>query len=275
ANRAVELRSPQAVEKAAIHRPVAELPDRAGVAVREDALMAEFSGNVLEARSDLIQRLVPGDALEELGLTPFGERAFRNARVAPHGIEQALRGVDAIEVTRNFPAEEPARDRMCRVAGDLHRAAGELVDRHQHAAGVRAIVRTDGVHSSRLGGIGGHSYILGASILRTQYVFCLESKLCVCSPADCLLLPSWSCCCSPPFRPPRLRRRQSPRRRTPFWPCSTSRLSTGTAVIWRRLRPGTRTPRTSSSWAARFGAGTTRCSQATASRSLQKTPWGP
>ena len=63
---------------------------------------------------------------------------------AAHGVKQAIGRVDAIEIFRHLAAEKPARDRMIRVAGDLLRAAVGI-HAHQHAAGVRAVVRADRV----------------------------------------------------------------------------------------------------------------------------------
>ena len=138
------------MEETAVHGAEAELTDRAGVAVGQNALGAELGGDVLEAGGDLVQRLIPGDALEELGLTALGEWPFRHVCATAHGIEQALGGVDAVQVARDLAAEKSARDGMRGIAGNLDGAAGEFVHGDQNAAGVRAVVRADGVHSSRL-----------------------------------------------------------------------------------------------------------------------------
>src|SRR5215469_2331921 len=71
ANRPVELRGAEPIEEAAIHGTVPELADRASVAVRENALRPKLGGDLLQPSRNLVERLVPGDALEELGLAAF------------------------------------------------------------------------------------------------------------------------------------------------------------------------------------------------------------
>ena len=47
---------------------------------------------------------------------PLRERAFGDAGFAAHGVEQALGGVDAVEIARDFAAEEAAGDGVGGVA---------------------------------------------------------------------------------------------------------------------------------------------------------------
>src|SRR5581483_11211341 len=59
ADRAIELRGAEPIEEPAIHRTVAKLADGARVAVRENALRAELSRDLLKPSRDLAQRFVP------------------------------------------------------------------------------------------------------------------------------------------------------------------------------------------------------------------------
>jgi len=134
ADGAVELRSSQPMKKTAVHRGVAQLADGSGVAVGQDALGAMLVGDLLEPRSDLVQRLVPGDAFEGLGLAALWQRSFWNACLAAHGIEQAIGRVDAVEILRHLAAEKAARDRVRGIALHLDGASGQLVDGDENAA---------------------------------------------------------------------------------------------------------------------------------------------
>ena len=88
--------------------------------------------HVAEARRDLVQRLVPGDALEAaLALPPH----------APQRVEDAVGAVDAVQVLVDLRAEEALREAVVGVAADGHRPAVLDVDRHH--AGVRAVVGAD------------------------------------------------------------------------------------------------------------------------------------
>jgi hypothetical protein len=59
-------------------------------------------------------------------------------------MEQPVRRVFAIEISRDFAAEKSARHRMCRIAAEL-RAAACLIDVYQQRTGVRAIERANGM----------------------------------------------------------------------------------------------------------------------------------
>jgi hypothetical protein len=76
------------------------------------------------------------------------ESAFGHALAAAHGGEEAIRRIDAVEVFRNFGAEETAGDGMLRIAAHLSCPAG-FVNGDKHTAGVRAVMGTDGVNGFR------------------------------------------------------------------------------------------------------------------------------
>ena len=63
-DRPVQLRGAQPVEEPPVHRPVSQLPNRPGIAVRQHALRPKLRRDLLQPRRNLIQRLVPGDPLE-------------------------------------------------------------------------------------------------------------------------------------------------------------------------------------------------------------------
>ena len=147
ADGAVELRGAEAVEEAAIHGAVAELADGAGVGVGQDRFGAVLAGDDGEAGRDGVEGFVPGDALEGFGFAAVGERGFGNAGAAAHRVEQAVRRVNAVEVFRDFAAEEAARDGVIGVAAKFGGAAG-FVDGDEHPAGVGAVMRADSMNGA-------------------------------------------------------------------------------------------------------------------------------
>ena len=70
-----------------------------------------------------VEGFVPGDALEGVVLAAAGEWAFGDAGFAPEGIEDAIGGVDAVEILGDFAAEEALGDGMGGVALQLDGAA--------------------------------------------------------------------------------------------------------------------------------------------------------
>ena len=177
ADGAGELRRSQPMEEAAVHRPKTELPDRPRVRIRQDALRAELFCDQLQLLGNDAQRLIPRDALERVRLAALHaavtRRPLRRAGLAAHGIEQAVRRVDALQILRDLAAEKSTRDRMRRVARDLDRAlgdpalgAGQRFDRDQHAAGVGAVMRADRMNNFGLSFNGSHAMILFRRISR-------------------------------------------------------------------------------------------------------------
>ena len=161
ANGSIQLACAHAVKEAAVHRPVAQHADGAGIAVRQNRLGPELGGNVSKARGNRVQRLIPAHALEGLMLAASFERAFGNARLALQRVENPLRCVHAVEILGHLSAEKTLRHGVCRVARNFH-CAPLFVYGDQHPAGVRAIVRTNGMHNAKSAGFSsrGHSAIV-------------------------------------------------------------------------------------------------------------------
>ena len=65
-------------------------------------------------------------------------------RRAPHGVHHPVRRVDAIKIFRHFRAKKAARYRMRRIA--LHARGPAIFHGDQNSAGVRTIVRANGVN---------------------------------------------------------------------------------------------------------------------------------
>jgi hypothetical protein len=141
------------MEKPAVHRGIAEYAECAAVRIRQNRLAAEVRHDSLKAGSDLVEGFVPGDALEfsvELRSACTAEGGCTHLAVArslrcdtPHGIKHPIRRIDAIQVLRDFRAEEPARDRMRRIASDFRGAT--VLDCNQNAASIGAIVGASGM----------------------------------------------------------------------------------------------------------------------------------
>ena len=114
---------------------------RAGIVIGPDRLRAELALGRIEARGDLVERLVPGDARELAGALRPG---------AAHRIEQPLGMMDALGVARDLGADDAGR------VGLLFRAAdpadGAAVDHLDvERAGRRAVMRTGGMADVDLG----------------------------------------------------------------------------------------------------------------------------
>ena len=87
---------------------------------------------------DLVERLVPRDRARSCPL-PLGP-------TRRSGVQQPVGVIRALEVAGDLRAEEAARERMVRIAGDADRAA--VLDRDEHRAGVGAVVRTGAAHDA-------------------------------------------------------------------------------------------------------------------------------
>jgi hypothetical protein len=85
----------------------------AGIVIGPDRLGAEIALCGIEAHGDLVERLVPGDARELAG-------AFRPR--AAHRIEQPVRMMDALGVTRDLGADNAG-------CVGLHLGAAHAADR--------------------------------------------------------------------------------------------------------------------------------------------------
>jgi hypothetical protein len=61
-------------------------------------------------------------------------------------MQDAVLGVDPLEVVRDLAAQEADRDRVVRISG--HSDRPPLLDRDVHRAGVRAVVRAGAAYES-------------------------------------------------------------------------------------------------------------------------------
>ena len=122
------------------HSRITQHAHVAGIRIRKNRLGAKLIGNLLEARADLVQRLVPGDS-REVARIAF---ALSLGRCAAHGMHHSIGRVDAIKIFRHFGAKKAARYRMRRIALDARGPA--VFHGNQNSAGVRTIVRANGMN---------------------------------------------------------------------------------------------------------------------------------
>src|SRR5438309_1007546 len=93
------------------------------------------------------RRLAPADSCElPVALRPG----------PAHREKQAIRGVCPLQVVRDFRAERAVGERHGRIA--LNLGGDAVLDRHQHAAGIRTVVRTGSAYD-----LGAHAVILRPS----------------------------------------------------------------------------------------------------------------
>jgi hypothetical protein len=107
--------------------------------------------HLAEARRDLVQGLVPGDARE----APLA--------LAPHAlqrVQQAVGAVHAVEVLVHLGAEEALGEAVVGVAAEGHRPP--VLHVHGHDAGVRAVVGAGHLEAAarRSEGFGAHDPIM-------------------------------------------------------------------------------------------------------------------
>ena len=128
ADRAIEHRRAEQMEEAAVHRRALHEAHRAGVRVRAGSPAARRAERAiaLEARRDLVERLVPRDALE-------ASLSFRPD--APQRMEQPLAMIGALEVAIHLRAEEAARERVIGIAGELIARPSRTVTSIAHVSG--------------------------------------------------------------------------------------------------------------------------------------------
>src|SRR5579863_6440031 len=132
------------MKKSPVHRSTVQSPERASERVRQDSFASEFSGDLFEASSDFSKRLVPANALPRLcaaAALARGLRPFRSQ--SPHGIQNPVRRINAVQVLGHFGTEESTCNRMRRITLDLCRAP--IFHSDQNSTSIRAIMRTGGV----------------------------------------------------------------------------------------------------------------------------------
>ena len=138
-NAAMQTGRPQPVPEAPGHRLTLHETHRAGIAVGSDGL-GVACGDGPQPRSDVVQCLIPAHRRE---LTP---------PLRPDALERRQHPVwvfDALHVPRHLGAQGAVGGRVVRVALQLHHAPA--LHRHPDGTGVRAIVRTGGVHQRSAG----------------------------------------------------------------------------------------------------------------------------
>src|SRR5580704_432426 len=154
------------MEEAAVHGGAIQHSQCAAKRERQDGLAAEFSSDLLEARSDLLKSLVPTDALPlrlmwillvwgRVGACPERSRRTPSRSGAPrpswpfrphppHRIQNPVRRIHPIQILGHLGAQETTGHGMHRITLDLGRTT--VLHGNQHSAGIRAIVRTGGVN---------------------------------------------------------------------------------------------------------------------------------
>ena len=134
ADRPVEQAGAESVEKPPVKAGVMQFAHRAGIAVRQDRLGAvRAGGNLPELAGDGRDCLGPGDRLE------FALALFADAAQGPG---QTIGMVNAVEVMGDLGAQIPVGEGVLLVAANLGGPA--VIDGHADAAGVGAVMRTDG-----------------------------------------------------------------------------------------------------------------------------------
>ena len=134
ANRAVQKRRPQPVEKPSRHAFALNLAHGAGIAVGQDGFGIARRNN-FEARCNVAERRVPAHRLELAAA--FGADALE-------GLQQPLGMVGALGVARNLVAQHAAGLGMIRVA--LHPGCDAVFHGGQQGAGVGAVMRAGAAH---------------------------------------------------------------------------------------------------------------------------------
>src|SRR5262249_6285977 len=109
------------------------------IGIRKNGLGAELSGNPPKTVCDLVESLVPGDANEVGGIA----RALALGRHPPHGIEHAVRGVNAVQILGDLRAEKSPSHRMLGIA--LNARGPAILDGDQDSTSVGTIVRAGGM----------------------------------------------------------------------------------------------------------------------------------
>src|SRR5580698_3285682 len=135
------------MEEAAVHGGAIQYSQCAAERERQDGLAAELSGDLLEARSNLLESLVPADALPFLCGARTPARGRWSLRpYAPHRIQNPVRRIHPIQILGHLRTQETTGHGMRGITNDFGRTA--VLHSNQNAAGVRAIVRTGGVDDS-------------------------------------------------------------------------------------------------------------------------------
>src|SRR4051795_6004607 len=120
------------MKETTVHGAEAQLAERSAVRIGKDRFTAELCRNPLQPRRDLVECLVPRDALEsvwwqrlcgsdipvrasvERQLLP--NRTIKSLRPPPpHRVKHSIRRIDPIQILRHFGAQKSPRNRMRRI----------------------------------------------------------------------------------------------------------------------------------------------------------------
>ena len=138
------------MKEAAIHGAIAKHAHVSRIGIGQDGLRTMLLCDRAQTFRDQVECLVPADGFEDLCLAAGGHFPFRRAGPAPHRMQKPRRRINPVQILGHLGTQKAARHRMRRVALDPRSLTG-LVDGYQNGARVRAIVRTNGLDSSRWG----------------------------------------------------------------------------------------------------------------------------
>ena len=150
------------MKEPSVHRRTVESSQRSSEGIRQNGFTSVFLRDCTKARCNLVQCLVPGNALPDSRINMLGSRYSWSWKAtffvmsagsavdwpfagnAPHWIQDAVRRVHPIQVFCHLRAQEPSRHRMFWVALDLR--CSPILHRNQDSTGVRTVVRTGGMN---------------------------------------------------------------------------------------------------------------------------------
>ena len=184
-----------------------------GAEAGPDGLAAAGGDDVLQARGDLAEGLVPADPLERAG-------ALRAD--APQRVQQTVRRPRVLEVAVHLDAQVAAGERMVARAAQADGAA--VLDRHVPTTGVGAVERTGSAHHAppfRAPSVHRHSPSFPDTMRRDTAPRHVAGRR---APADRTMLAHGSVRCMSRIAPPRSGPRTGRRRRPRRFACATAAI---------------------------------------------------
>src|SRR5258706_87027 len=146
-DRALQLRSAEALENSSVHRSAVQRPQGSTVGIRQNRLAAKLADDAAKARCNFIERFVPGNALPNLRSAGALARVCGSRNplrsYPPRRIQHSVRRIHPVQILRYLPAQKSPRHRMPRVPLNLRRPP--VLDGDQYPASIGAIVRTRGM----------------------------------------------------------------------------------------------------------------------------------
>src|SRR5271165_227299 len=154
-----------------VHRRPIQSPERPPIGIRQNSLTPKLARNSAKPRSNLLQRLIPGNTLpdplrkskcgdrgecgdsrprlsrsEAPALYGLGTGAYRPLSPnPPHRIEHPIRRIHPIQILRHLGAQKAPRHRMLRIP--LNPRGPPLLNSNQHPARIGTVVRTRGLNN--------------------------------------------------------------------------------------------------------------------------------